>query len=430
MLKGWSGNNFIVPNNIYFGGSLIGSIPTTPSDLYPQIKIVAKSGSSYSTITAAQTAITDNSPSKIYTVLVFPGEYDEALTLKDYVNIVAIDPFNTYILRQVTDGGVAVHCNLKINIDNRQIGGSHGLYLKAASVVRFDGNITGAVGSYSLGVGGAGIYNEAAGIVTVLNGNITGGKTGSTYTTGGHGIYNHSTGKITVLNCKVTGGSNDDYYNNSGGNGIYNNSTGIVIVSYSNIAGGKNSSFGGTSGKGIYNKSTGTIIFSNGDVTGGEGGEDGQGDGGSGIINEAGTIIILNANITGGEGEVLYGGKGIYNKSTGTVTFSNGIIKGGKCNRSGGTDGYGIHNVSTGLVKVSNGKITSLGTKSDSYPISGGSVILDNCIIYGIHADVPAIYASEPKNVKLMNVWSNRALHENITNLIEGGFHVDSNVEI
>jgi hypothetical protein len=355
----------------------------------------------YPTITSAQNSITDAASDKIYTVLVFPGEYDEALILKDYVNIVAIDPFNTYILRQVTDGGVAVHCNLRINIDNRQTDGTHGthgLYLKAASVIRFDGNIIGADGSYSLGVGaGAGIYNEAAGIVTVLNGNITGGKTGSgfTYTTGGHGIYNHSTGKITVLNCKVTGGSSDDYYNNSGGNGIYNNSTG-------------------------------TVTFSNGTITGGEG----YSRGGSGIINEAGTIIILNTNITGGEGEVSYGGKGIYNKSTGTVTFSNGIIKGGKCNNSGGTDGYGIQNVSTGLVKVSNGKITSLGTKSDSYPISGGSVILDNCIIYGIHADVPAIYADEAKNVKCMNVWSNRNLHSNITNLIADGFHVDADVEI
>jgi hypothetical protein len=422
MISGWNNNDFYVPNDVHVGGSLITSIAYVP---YPQIRIVAKSGSLYPTITSAQNSITDAASNKIYTVLALPGEYDEALILKDYVNIVAIDPFNTYILRQVTDNGVPVHCNLKINIDNRQIGGSHGLYLKAASVIRFDGNIIGADGSYSLGVSaGAGIYNEAAGIVTVLNGNITGGKTGSTYTTGGHGIYNHSTGKITVLNCKVTGGSSDDYYNNSGGNGIYNNSTGIVIVSYSDIAGGKDTK--GTGGTGVYNKSTGTIIFSYGDVTGGEG----NSGGGSGIINEAGTIIILNTNITGGEGKVSYGGKGIYNKSTGTVTFSNGIIKGGKCNNSGGTDGYGIQNVSTGLVKVSNGKITSLGTKSDSYPISGGSVILDNCIIYGIHADVPAIYADEAKNVKCMNVWSNRALGANITNLIADGFHVDANVEI
>jgi len=30
----------------------------------------------------------------------------------------------------------------------------------------------------------------------------------------------------------------------------------------------------------------------------------------------------------------------------------------------------------------------------------------------------------------MLKDWSNRALHANITNLIEDGFHVDSNVEI
>ena len=53
-----------------------------------------------------------------------------------------------------------------------------------------------------------------------------------------------------------------------------------------------------------------------------------------------------------------------------------------------------------------------------------------NYIIYGIHVSVPAIYFGTAKNVKLMNVWSNRALGANITNLIADGFHVDSNVEI
>jgi len=76
-----------------------------------------------------------------------------------------------------------------------------------------------------------------------------------------------------------------------------------------------------------------------------------------------------------------------------------------------------------------NGKITSLGTAVNNYPIYGG-VVLDNCIIYGIHVSVPAIYFGTAKNVKLMNVWSNRALDANITNLIADGFHVDANVEI
>ncbi len=219
--KGWRNDNFSVPNNIYVGGSLFSSILDVP---YQQLKIVAKSGAPYSTITAAQTAITDNSSSKIYTVLVFPGEYDEALTLKDYVNIIAIDQFNTYILRQVTDNGVPVHCNLKINIDNRQNDSTEGLYLTAASVIRIEGNVKG--GSPSIMSCGHGIYNASTGTVIASNGNITGG--GGIGIVEGHGIYNASTGTVIASNVNIIGGAMYSF-------GIYNASTGIVAVSNSNI---------------------------------------------------------------------------------------------------------------------------------------------------------------------------------------------------
>jgi hypothetical protein len=325
--KGWRDDNFSVPNDVYVGGSLFSSILDVP---YQQVKIVAKSGAPYSTITAAQTAITDNSSSKIYTVLVFPGEYDEALTLKDYVNIIAIDQFNTYILRQVTDNGVPVHCNLKINIDNRQTDvphGTHGLYLTAASVIHIEGNVK---GGNSTGSGGKGIYNYSAGIVKVLNGNVTGGIGG---VNGGEGIYNYSTGTVTVINGNATGGNGD---------------------------------MGG--GKGIYNYSTGTIT-------------------------------ILNGNAIGGIGGTT-GGRGIEN------------------------------NYSANTILVKNGYITNPGMNANHYPIWGGNIILIDCIIVGNHADVPAIYLDVPKTVKCMNVWSNRDLHSNITNLIPGGFNVNSNVSL
>lgn len=288
--KGWRNDNFSVPNNIYVGGSLFSSILDVP---YQQVKIVAKSGAPYSTITAAQTAITDNSSSKIYTVLVFPGEYDEALTLKDYVNIIAIDQFNTYILRQVTDNGVPVHCNLKINIDNRQNDSTEGLYLTAASVIRIEGNVKG------------------------------GSPSTMTY---GHGIYNASTGTVTVSNGNIMGGS------------------GIGVVD----------------GCGIYNASTGMVIASN--------------------VNIIGT--------------------------------------------PGSPTGYGIYNASTGIVAVSNSNI-----KSYDNPIRGGNVTLINCTLFSI-SSAPAIKADTPQNVKCMNVWANTDLHSNITNLIPGGFNVDSEVSL
>ena len=107
-----------------------------------------------------------------------------------------------------------------------------------------------------------------------------------------------------------------------------------------------------------------------------------------------------------------------------TKTFSNGIIKGGKCNNFGGTDGYGIYNPSTGIVAVSNSNI-----KSYDNPIRGGNVTLINCTLFST-GNFYAIKADTPQNVKCTNVWANTDLHSNITNLIADGFHVDADVEI
>ena len=256
-----------------------------------QIIFVAKSGYKYNSIQSAIDSITDAASDKIYTLFVFPGEYDEAITLKDYVDIIAFNPFNTYILRQVTDNGVPVHCNLRINIDNRQIGGSHGLYLTAASVIHIEGNVKGA--------------------------------------------------NASLMTC----------------------------------------------GHGIYNASTGTVIASNG-------------------------------NITGGRGIGVVEGHGIYNASTGTVIASNVNIIGGAIHS------YGIYNASTGIVAVSNSNI-----KSYNYPIGGGNVTLINCTLFST-GNKYAIKADTPQNVKCMNVWANTDLHSNITNLIPGGFNVDSEVSL
>lgn len=54
---------------------------------YAQTITVAKSGGQYSEIQTAIDSITDASSSKVYTVLVYPGTYTEAITTKAYVNI-------------------------------------------------------------------------------------------------------------------------------------------------------------------------------------------------------------------------------------------------------------------------------------------------------------------------------------------------------
>jgi len=56
-----------------------------------QLFFVGKSGCQYSTIQSAVDAISDASSNKIYTIFIFPGNYTETVTLKDYVNLVGLD---------------------------------------------------------------------------------------------------------------------------------------------------------------------------------------------------------------------------------------------------------------------------------------------------------------------------------------------------
>lgn len=107
-----------------------------------QIVTVAKSGGSYTTIQAAVNSISDAASNKIYTVLVFPGEYNEALTLKNYVNIVAIDPEATILTKTILVDS-ACHCYLKFTIHTPPGSGSNSLKLQnAGAIIEFEGNIT------------------------------------------------------------------------------------------------------------------------------------------------------------------------------------------------------------------------------------------------------------------------------------------------
>ena len=99
-----------------------------------------------------------------------------------------------------------------------------------------------------------------------------------------------------------------------------------------------------------------------------------------------------------------------------------GNVKGGSPSMT--SYGHGIYNASTGIVAVSNSNI-----KSSVNPIRGGNVTLVNCTLFSI-SSAPAIKADTPQNVKCMNVWANTDLHSNITNLIPGGFNVDSEVSL
>ena len=71
----------------------VDSIAASP---YQQVVTVAKAGGDYTTIQSAIDSITDAALDKVYTVLVFPGEYAD-YTQKDYINVVIVDEGSTVI---------------------------------------------------------------------------------------------------------------------------------------------------------------------------------------------------------------------------------------------------------------------------------------------------------------------------------------------
>jgi len=242
-----------------------------------QVVTVAKAGGNYTSIQDAIDSIEDAASDKIYTVLVYPGEYNESITLGNYIDIVAINPENTKILQQVTDNGVECHCYLKITIESAS---SRGIYIQHEnSIVTLDGNVSSSASVGSHSVDG----------ILIINGNVSSSASGGAHCEGGNQTINGNVSS-SVTSCAIT----DD-----------------------------------------------------------------------------GTLILKNGTISS-----------TYNS----------------------VNGHAIDH-------------------------SGGTLILQNCKILCTHADAKSIYASSAKNVYCMNVWANRDDHENITQMISGGFNYDANVQ-
>ena len=62
-----------------------------------QVVTVAKSGGDYTTIQSAIDSITDATTTKRYAILVYPGDYAESVTMKDYVDIIGSGRTNSRI---------------------------------------------------------------------------------------------------------------------------------------------------------------------------------------------------------------------------------------------------------------------------------------------------------------------------------------------
>ena len=72
----------------------------------------------FSSITDALAAITDNAELNPYTILLYPGQYDESIALKNHVNIISLARGAALVNGNVSDDGVSITCKLAFNIKN------------------------------------------------------------------------------------------------------------------------------------------------------------------------------------------------------------------------------------------------------------------------------------------------------------------------
>ncbi len=199
---------------------------------YQNIKVVAKSGGDFTTITAALNSITDASANNPYLVYVAPGVYTEQVTMKPFVDIEGAGELTT----KITFTGSATK-------DTGTLIGANSAELRFLTVENTGGNL-GAIGIYN---------NSAAPRLTHVTVNASGGTFGS------YGIYNDnlSSPRLTNVTASASGGADN--------NAVYNEASSPTI---------NNSILRATSGAhnyGIYNHAaigSYTVLVNNSQISG------------------------------------------------------------------------------------------------------------------------------------------------------------------
>lgn len=348
----------------------------------------------------------------IATVLVFPGEYDEAITLKDCVDIVAVDRESVIVLQEVQDNGVVVSCYLSFTIESASVKGldlSH-----ASSDVVFRGNISGS-DNHTVDCDGAVVihgdvsWNGSAinkgcirgtGTITV-HGNLDstgdGDLASGTLTLIVYGDINRVSLTGSILDCDGTW----RIYGNVGvpvqtGTGGDLTIEGDVTVATSNAI---------TCG-------TSSTMLIHGDVT-----SSGIGTStcvaGSGTLTIHGNVSQLNSGV----------GADAISATSGADFVIDGNVK--------SVTSYALTVYSGGACEIKNGTITTEYDNASGHAINqqGGTIILRNVGIICTHASANSIYAPSAQDVYCMGVWANRDDNANITQMITGGFTYDANVQ-
>ncbi len=92
--------------DIYFSGNIYGSglNLTDVEKIKANIITVAKSGGDFSAVQSAINSITDASENNPYTIILYPGIYNEKITLKNYVSLIGIDRQTCRIISEQVSG--------------------------------------------------------------------------------------------------------------------------------------------------------------------------------------------------------------------------------------------------------------------------------------------------------------------------------------
>ena len=218
---------------------LDGQHATSFQQHYQNIRVVAKSGGDYTTITAALAAITNASATNPYLVYVAPGVYTEQVTMKPYVDIQGSGELTTKITFTgsafVSGGSVVEASNAELRymaVENT--GGSTystAIYNSSASP-----RLTHVTATASGGTSNYGVFNASSSSPTMTDVTAT-ASGGSIYN---FGVYNSSSSP-TIQNSTIsaTGATGNRYgILNYASNGSY-----VVLVNNSQITGTTNTIF-------------------------------------------------------------------------------------------------------------------------------------------------------------------------------------------
>ena len=255
---------------------------------YQGVRVVAKSGSVYTTVTAALDSITDASDTNRYLVKVMPGVYSEQVTMKPYVDIEGAGELAT----KLTYIGSA-------SSGSGTVAGANNAELRFLSIEN-TGGATWAVAIYN---------GSASPRLTQVTANAAGGSATN------RGVVNNG-GSPVMKNVTVSasGGSAGCY-------GVENSFSSPVMTNVTVSASGSTAY-----NTGVYNNASSATIQNSVISAGGASGTN------RGISNSASsgayTVLVTNSQVSGAANSILVG-SGAFTVRVGASQLSGGAVSGG-----------------------------------------------------------------------------------------------------